>query len=830
MLHLPVLVSSAVDRYGTIFEDDSFRVIVKCRSVLETYQVPRSVVRIRDGDANENAFGEHCSLLQNVTFEDGCLIEAIGRYSFYKSPIRSIDLRPCAFLKTISPFAFCDCTKLSSVVFSDSIEAIGSNSFKSVNVSSVKLPANLKMVEYVSFGYCPKLTECQFDPECKTTDILSEAFVGSGLSSIRIPKSVTKLENAFIYCPLSRIEIDPLNKEFHVVNNVVYSIDNSTLVLAPRFLGSYELPSATRAIGPNALRSCYISDLVLNNGLETIDRFAIAQSNISHITIPYSVSKISYCCFYNSGLKTVDFNCSIRSIESSLFSMCTKLARIEIPPTVTTVQIFAFQECRALTYMKIPASVQTIASGAFSGINKSCFFDVEEGAGLKIINGAQYSKDGKTLSNYFGENGVDFTVIDGTERIGSSSLASGVFASLSFPASVRTIEDSALSKTQIRSPLDLSCVATLGSSALKESNVSSVSLGEGLLSIPEGCFSGCANLKRIKIPNTVQSVGDLAFDGCASLSLVEFGVGLGEPSLSAIGDQAFRETALRSIEFPKAVLSLGYKVLGGSKVTTVAFHSDNPMKNLSNYALAGCAELTAFSFPRRLEVVGEYCFEGDVALPSVGLSDKIRTIKGHAFSGCRSLRTVRIGDFSELETIEGMAFEGCTALAEFEISDENHNFDYDSSVLFNGDRTRIIVYLTASERTSFVVPQSVAAIGPFAFYGAANLESVRILEGCRSIGVEAFRECRALSRLELPLSVTEVGASVFADCPMMQCGSLIFPEGFNLSILLESALPDEAYSKCATVLFSINHFGHSFQIVPSFALSCFDGPDPENVG
>ncbi|AKN31469.1 hypothetical protein Ccar_11600 [Clostridium carboxidivorans P7] len=51
-------------------------------------------------------------------------------------------------------------------------------------------------------------------------------------------------------------------------------------------------------------------------------------------------------------------------------------------------------------------------------------------------------------------------------------------------------------------------------------NLTSISLPEGIETIPIGCFLKCTALTNIKIPNTVETIRKTAFQGCTSLSYV----------------------------------------------------------------------------------------------------------------------------------------------------------------------------------------------------------------------------------------------------------------------------------------------------------------------
>ena len=56
--------------------------------------------------------------------------------------------------------------------------------------------------------------------------------------------------------------------------------------------------------------------------------------------------------------------------------------------------------------------------------------------------------------------------------------------------------------------------------------ITSVDLGEDLITIGNNAFYGCRSLKSIEIPASCTKVGDMAFAGCTSLKTVEYKGGL----------------------------------------------------------------------------------------------------------------------------------------------------------------------------------------------------------------------------------------------------------------------------------------------------------------
>ncbi len=87
-----------------------------------------------------------------------------------------------------------------------------------------------------------------------------------------------------------------------------------------------------------------------------------------------------------------------------------------------------------------------------------------------------------------------------------------------------------------------------------------------LLSIPSSCFSGCAQLSTVLLPDSLTSLGDYAFSSCASLGTVTV-----PANVKSIGANAFYECASLS----RATLPNGLKTIGAN-----AFCNDTALTSI----------------------------------------------------------------------------------------------------------------------------------------------------------------------------------------------------------------------------------------------------------
>lgn len=138
---------------------------------------------------DEGAFSR-CAFLESVSFPRS--IKRIEAKAFKNSGIRHAFLG--GSIDYIAPQAFADCKKLSSVSISNSVKNVEPETFSGCdNLCMVTLPKSLKRIKTAAFKNCKRLSRLWLPDGTKTIE--KEAFVGSILSDIAIPPSVTNIGN-----------------------------------------------------------------------------------------------------------------------------------------------------------------------------------------------------------------------------------------------------------------------------------------------------------------------------------------------------------------------------------------------------------------------------------------------------------------------------------------------------------------------------------------------------------------------------------------------------------------------------------------------------------
>ena len=171
--------------------------------------------------------------------------------------------------------------------------------------------------------------------------------------SVMIPSNVTTIgENPFIKTPITEFKVESDNTTFVVDNGVLYDNVAKRLVAYPsgKEETTYTIKTDTKVIGVYAfLNENEIKEVILPEGLETIDGGAFQATGLEKITIPNSVNEVSWFAFASSSnLKYVYFK-STSSITISSDNSFSGLAQDSI----------IYTESKAIAEMFEPDSTYT---------------------------------------------------------------------------------------------------------------------------------------------------------------------------------------------------------------------------------------------------------------------------------------------------------------------------------------------------------------------------------------------------------------------------------------------------------------------------------------
>ena len=696
-------------------------------SSLTDITIPNSVISI-----GKNAF-YNCRCLENVVISNS--VASIGESAF-EGCYSLINISLPNNIKRIEEYTFRDCSALKNVQIPDSVTSINFGAFSGCcslvninlpqsisgiadyvfydcsNLKEISIPAGVRYIGMYSFENCTNLNNVVVPHTI--TQISEHAFYNcTDLMTYHIGKEVYYVgKNAFSGCPKLKLTIDADNKEFSLVDGVLYDKEIREILYIPDAIKSVVVPKTVGCLSAFE-RNTNIVEVRFEEG----SSIAIGQSVFSgcsslvNIVIPYGATFIGDYAFYGcKSLTSIVIPETVTTIGRYAFGDCCSLVSIIIPKKVTSIEEYLFYGCSSLASVAIPETVTTIGSGAFSGCNSLTSVIIPET--VVDIGNYAFSRGGLTSVKI----PSNITSIGEGLFDGCSSLAS-----VAIPETVTAIEDEAFQNC---------------------SNLTNITIPSRLTILNDYVFYGCNSLTSIEIPCGINSIGTNAFYGCnnlykivnkSDLTLTIGGIENGYIAYNAKliidknGNAVYKdgEAGFEYIDtvdgFRFVKDSSGYKLLSYlGDLDTIGLPIDINDEQYSIWYMRGVKNVV---IPEGITSIGDYAFYGCNSLVRIVMPETVTNIGDCAFYGCVNLIDISFSD--KITDIGTMSFFGCTSLV------------------------------------SVVMPKSIINIGFAAFMHCSSLKNIIIPDGVKEIDVAAFNDCNNLNNIELPDSVSRIGKEAF---------------------------------------------------------------------
>lgn len=196
------------------------------------------------------------------------------------------------------------------------------------------------------------------------TEVGSGAFYGYTLASITFPESVTAIGVDAITEHHGTLE--SFGGKFATEDGRCLIVDGKLVAFASAGLTEYTLPETVTIIGANAFAYSGIANVEIPNSVVTVEEGAFVMSGVTSVIIPGSVTTLGETTFAMSrNLAEVVFSEGVKTVELRAFYGCSKLAKVTIPASMTTIHDHAFAET-ALTSVTFPEQFSSLGGNAFA--------------------------------------------------------------------------------------------------------------------------------------------------------------------------------------------------------------------------------------------------------------------------------------------------------------------------------------------------------------------------------------------------------------------------------------------------------------------------------
>lgn len=308
-----------------------------------------------------------------------------------------------------------------------------------------------------------------------------------------------------------------------------------------------------------------LAEVAIPEGIEVIHDFAFGFcKGITEISFPTSLRRIGRMAFYmDTEILALNLPEGLESVGYGAFNVCSGVTEITLPSTLRTLEAYAFSGCRASS-ITLPEKLETLGESAlFQADDALMEIRVNRNNPYFVVqDGVLYSKDLSRLICYpSGKNELEYTM----------------------PATLRTVDGSALSNNQYLTRINLSpALQRVGTNGLVTSQVVDFNVpdlaafcriqlmddaagsnfylpwsmfnllvnGEPCtdLVIPEGVeeigrmqFVQCQNIESLTLPSTMKRVRQFAFGMCNNLRKLNINDGLEQLEFYTFGYSPLKE-------------------------------------------------------------------------------------------------------------------------------------------------------------------------------------------------------------------------------------------------------------------------------------------------
>lgn len=198
-----------------------------------------------------------------------------------------------------------------------------------------------------------------------------------------------------------------------VYKDFKYTVNSDSSVTISGYTGNDSSVKIPDSIGGKSVES-------IGNSVTKIGKAAFSGcSSLAKISIPEGVTRIENSTFASTGLETIEFPNSLKSIGDEAFGTLYNIKNVTFSAGLESVSPTAFADCSDLKSYDV----------------------VDENPNLTTVDGVLFSKDKTVLMAYpFGKTDKSYTVPEGTKSIVDYAILNSSLESVTLPESIESLD------------------------------------------------------------------------------------------------------------------------------------------------------------------------------------------------------------------------------------------------------------------------------------------------------------------------------------------------------------------------------------------------------
>lgn len=626
-------------------------------------------------------------------------------------------------------------------------------------------PEALKEIGEECFAYCSSIDKVNFTEFINLSTIGKGAFRGcTSLLGILFPENFQELSDELFY-GCKALEVSDAPKAKKIGERTFYGCDRLAEVTGTENFES---------LGVQAFYGCFsLTDMTLGENLSSMGEECFENcTSLKKVSLNGKLTGISRYCFYGcssltdvvlgeqqksalkvigvqafgecSYLETLDLRGadSLTQMGERAFSSCQRLTTVDLPKELKKIPDYCFEDCTNLSILRIQGeNVPELGEKIFGDTLPEFLHIWVEKEQLEKYRDAYQEK----LDGIYGEGTTQETLGGNNDN---QEVVKGVLFELTEEGRVLKSASSKIAGDYL---IPADTVRIEAEAFMNCENLVELKLPEGAeTAFGDRCFKGCTALQKVNLAGTVTSWGEETFMDCTAIDKIY--IGRDDTTIERIGTRAF--------------------------------------KNCTGLSAEGAIELRGV-----IRIFGAECFAGCTNLPSIALTDKLRSgievMEDSAFEDCTKLRALLTSKFTGLKAIGKYAFKNCDTMKQPSVPAGVTSIG--EGCFMECDSLAYVSFYGAVEeypKDCFRnCPNLIRTGGTAAAFAGLKRIGESAYEGCNSltasaswnleryanleeIGDFAFKGCSTLADSTLSATVTKLGNNIFDGCTSLNRLSL----------------------------------------------------------